>query len=160
MNMNSLKADLTARGYTVQSDPAATAAALNALTITQQGDTTVAQVLAWSAANNLLTTFAALAANAASPLQNAAMALQTAFTGGYATFALTNPTMQSLIAAFVTGNVITAVQQAALMALGQTTVNYAIKTYGRALTASDVSVALAGGPKVWITKNGSAVLVK
>lgn len=160
MNLTNLKTDLLARGYTAASDPVATAVALNALTITQQGAAPAAAVLTWAASNNLLTVIQTLAVNPNSQLQDAAAALMIGFNGGYAALQLSQPAIQTLIAAFVAGNVMTAAQQASLMALGQTTVNYAVKTYGRAITASDVSVALAGGPHVWITKNGTAVPVK
>ncbi len=137
MNYTNLANALNGSTYTGM-----TAAQILTAINTQTGSPTAvptSAVLIWAASTGVRATLQATAATAG-PLQSAALAALDMFTSGAPTFDLSNAEIQTMIAAFVSGGVITQAQANSLNALGLPP-SVATTTLGRAATATDVTQA-------------------
>lgn len=101
------------------------AAAMNAKTITVQGDISVAEALTWCASVGALAAIADTAQTQGHPLRSACLAAMTMFGDLGATFALSSPRIQQLIGGFISGGIITQAQAVELLGLGQRQVSRA-----------------------------------
>lgn len=122
MNLSDLKAELDLHF------PGQTRAAVIAADpywderVVLQGDITVAQALAWATSTGVLPVLRSIRQTTTNPLYPVADAACTMFEAGYPVFSLTDPTVMGLIDVLVTANLVTTVQKASLLAIGQTTV--------------------------------------
>lgn len=120
-DFTALKAELTSDplqlGYAA-ADNAGKAALLRGASSTSQGPIPMSQVVIWAARTGVRTRLEAHAANAADPLNSAALAVLDAFKGGLPTLDVNNPAVATMLGAFQQAGDFTAQQQTDLLALG------------------------------------------
>ena len=164
MDYTALQSDLAARGYNPQSDPQATAVAMNALTTPAANhvpvnERTIGGALGIAGVTAVLTALQGAAANGltlggttypAVTFQYILRQLQN--TGPYGQpggLDAGDPEFAQFVQMLAGAGVLTTAQATTLTSLGTTAVNYCVTAYGRELVAADVIQAFGGSAVIF-----------